>query len=197
MVQIQPEENRDDFRINTFYTIIDILVSELKMRSEAYNNVLELFGFLCELLNISSEEIKIKAKKLVKTYVKDLHIDIIQELEHFISLLNVSSGELFFSQKNTLIPLKVLNWIVDNDYIEVFPNIYIAYRLFVTIPIANCETERSFSVLKRIKNMYRSTTSDTRPSAWALLSIESELLKSISFEEIITKFATEKSRKKF
>ncbi|XP_065642652.1 uncharacterized protein LOC136074275 [Hydra vulgaris] len=52
----------------------------------------------------------------------------------------------FFSPKkdkseteNTLISLYVLNWIVETDIIDVFPNVYIAYRLFLTIPITNCE----------------------------------------------------------
>ena len=81
--------------------------------------------------------------------------------------------------------------------IEVFPNIYIAYRILVTIPIANCESERSFSVLKRIKNMYRSTMLDERLSALTRLSIEVNLLRSIDFEDLISVFDKAKSRKKY
>ncbi|XP_065675837.1 uncharacterized protein LOC136092047 [Hydra vulgaris] len=46
--------------------------------------------------------------------------------------------------ENTLILLHVLKWIVETDIIDVFPNVYIAYRLFLTIPITNCEAEKSF-----------------------------------------------------
>lgn len=79
---------------------------------------------------------------------------------------------------------------------QVFPNIYTAYRLLLPIPIANCETERSFSVLKRIKNMYRSTMTDERLSSLSRLSIERDLLRSLDFNDIISEFAEVKSRMK-
>lgn len=81
--------------------------------------------------------------------------------------------------------------------IDVFPNIYISYRLLLTIPIANCESERSFSVLKRIKDMLSSTMGDERLSSLARLNIESEILESLDLEEIIQDFVKAKSRKKW
>ena len=51
----------------------------------------------------------------------------------------------------TLCSLKLWNWIIDCKMIDVFPNLYIAYRLLFTIPIPNWESERAFSVLKRLK----------------------------------------------
>ena len=51
---------------------------------------------------------------------------------------------------------KVLNWIIDCKMIDV----YIAYRLLLTIPLSNCESERSFSALKRNKDMLSSTMGD-------------------------------------
>lgn len=41
-------------------------------------------------------------------------------------------------------PLQILNWIADRNTVQVFPNAYIAYRILVTITIANCGSERSF-----------------------------------------------------
>ncbi|XP_065658629.1 uncharacterized protein LOC136083152 [Hydra vulgaris] len=109
----------------------------------------------------------------------------------------------FFSHKkdkseteNTLIPLHVLNWIVETDIIDVFPNVYIVYYLFLTIPITNCEAERSFSTLKRVKNMHRSTMVHSRLSNIARLTIESKLLETLDFSDVIAEFAGKKSRKK-
>ncbi|KYN01429.1 hypothetical protein ALC62_07779, partial [Cyphomyrmex costatus] len=71
----------------------------------------------------------------------------------------------------------LLNWIVEKQMIDVFPNVYIMLRIFVTIPIVNCEAERSFSVLKkRIKNMYRTVMLDERLTSLTGLAIESELI---------------------
>jgi len=80
--------------------------------------------------------------------------------------------------------------------IDVFPNVYIALRIFVTIPIANCEAERSFSVLKRIKNMYRAVMLDERLTSLTRLAIESELLRSINFNDLVQDFVRLKLRKK-
>ena len=95
-----------------------------------------------------------------------------------------------------LLPLKVLNWIVKNGYEEAFPNIYIAYRLLLTIPIASCKVERSFNVLKRIKNGLKSEILHLRLSALALLNTESDVFLIIDFEDIIMNFAATKKRQR-
>ena len=38
-----------------------------------------------------------------------------------------------------------------------FPNVAIALRIYLTIPVTNCEGERSFSTLSRVKNHLRTT----------------------------------------
>ncbi|XP_065677454.1 zinc finger MYM-type protein 6-like [Hydra vulgaris] len=99
------------------------------------------------------------ARLLKKDYYDKNKRKIIKKLsnaENQVDTLNISDNlEDFFSHKkeisetkNTLTPLHVLNWIVETDIIDVFPNVYIAYRLFLTIPITKCEAERLFSALK-------------------------------------------------
>lgn len=204
-VQASTLSGSDKFRIETYYIIIDKLVNELRKRSEAYNNITQMFGFLLHLLEINEEDLKTKVTKLVEVYADDLNNNLFLELEQFISLLRLQPQGFFSNRAETidelndkiLNPLKVLNWLIDLDMVQVFPNVYIAYRLLLTIPIANCETERSFSVLKRIKNMYRSTMENERLSSLSRLSIERELLRSLDFDDLIEEFAQNKSRKKF
>ena len=120
-----------------------------------------MFSFLTQLLFIKSAELETKARNLIEVYSDDLQNDLLLELKQFIPCLKLQQKGFFSNrtEKKTnendqiLCPLRVLNWIVNMDMIEVSPNIYIAYRILVTIPIANCESERSFSVLKRIQNM--------------------------------------------
>lgn len=199
--QVESLQGSDKFRIQTFYVIIDKLITELNKRSAAYSYIINLFGFLTELLTIDIDTMKAKVKDLIKVYSKDLQENLICELEQFIPLLKLQPKGFFSNNTdnitNTLFPLKVLNWLVEREMIEVFPNVYIAYRLFITIPIANCESERSFSVLKRIKNMYRATMEDERLSGLSRLAIENELLRSIDFDIIIRQFAEGRSRKSF
>lgn len=54
---------------------------------------------------------------------------------------------------------------------DVFPNLYIVLRMFLCTAVANCTGERAFSVLKRVKNYLRSSMSEERLNALALLNI--------------------------
>jgi hypothetical protein len=77
-----------------------------------------------------------------------------------------------------------------------FPNVNIALRIYVALPVSNCSGERSFSHLKRIKNCLRSTMLQDRLSALAILNIENELVKNIDFGQLVEAFATAKSRRR-
>ena len=77
-----------------------------------------------------------------------------------------------------------------------FPNIFIALRIYLTLPVSNCTGERSFSHLKRIKNALRSTMGQERLSSLAMLNIESELVREIDYSKLIANFAELKLRRK-
>jgi len=76
-----------------------------------------------------------------------------------------------------------------------FPNVNIAFRIYLSVFGTSSEGERSFSKLKLIKNYLRSTTGQTRLSSLATLSIENDLMREMSFEDVICECATAKSRK--
>ena len=61
--------------------------------------------------------------------------------------------------------------------------------------VTNCTGERSFSVLKRVKNELRSTMGQPRLNDLALLCIENDIVRSRDFTVVIKKFASKKARK--
>ncbi|XP_025191899.1 uncharacterized protein LOC112592126 [Melanaphis sacchari] len=77
-----------------------------------------------------------------------------------------------------------------------FPNISIALRIILSIPVTSAGAERSFSKLKIIKNYLKSTLSQSKPTSLATLSIEQEICDSLDFNELIEIFAVAKARKK-
>lgn len=91
--------------------------------------------------------------------------------------------------------LDVLQFIVEWDFMESLPNLTLSLKLFLTICVSVASCERSFSKLKLIKNYLRSTMGQSRLSDLAILSIESELVKGIDFNEVIHNFAALKARK--
>lgn len=76
------------------------------------------------------------------------------------------------------------------------PNIEIILRIICILPSSNASGERSFSVLKRIKNFLRSSLDQEKMSDLSILCIESEIVREIKWEELVNKFATVKLRKK-
>jgi hypothetical protein len=90
---------------------------------------------------------------------------------------------------------EMLQFQINKKLVNSFPNVNIALRIYLSILGTNCETERSFSVLKRIKNCLRSTIGHEKLSALALLRIESELLRQLDTEDVIKNFANSKCRK--
>jgi len=97
-------------------------------------------------------------------------------------------------EKNS--PIDLLKLIRTNELHTVFPNVDIAYRMLVCTPVSNCSAERSFSVLRRVKNYLRSKLVEERLNALALLTIESDLLMSLDCDDIINNFAILKTRRK-
>jgi hypothetical protein len=75
-----------------------------------------------------------------------------------------------------------------------FPNIEIALRIFFSVVVTNCKGERSFSKLKRIKNESCASTTEYHLNNLTLMSIEYDLLNNIAFNDIISDFASRKSR---
>ena len=75
------------------------------------------------------------------------------------------------------------------------PNVITVLTIFLTFMMTNCSGERSFSVLKRVNNYLRSTMSQQRFSDLSPLAIEHDLLKSLSMDDIISRFAALKTRK--
>ena len=48
--------------------------------------------------------------------------------------------------------------------LALYPNLALAYRLILTLPVSSCSCERSFSAVKFVKNSLRSTMSSDRLS---------------------------------
>jgi hypothetical protein len=77
-----------------------------------------------------------------------------------------------------------------------FPNVETILKIYLTIPISNASRERSFSVLKRVKNYFRNSMGQIRLENLAIFCIESTDTKNFDYTKVIDIFAKAKSRKK-
>ena len=71
-----------------------------------------------------------------------------------------------------------------------FPLLTKLLQIALTIVVSTAHCERSFSALKRIKTYLRSTMTEQRLIDLAVVSIERELSKQISLDQIVNEFAS-------
>ena len=91
--------------------------------------------------------------------------------------------------------LELLSFLCEKNLEEIYPNLWIALRVAVTLPVTVASAERSFSKLKLIKSYLRSSMSQERLSGLAIMSIKNDVGKQISYDDIIDDFASRKCRK--
>ena len=94
-------------------------------------------------------------------------------------------------------PYALFEHLIENNIFRTFPNVFIALRIYLTMPITVASGEKSFSKMKLIKTYLRSTFSQERLNSLSMYSIESEIAKAIDFENILNDFAYKKARKVF
>jgi hypothetical protein len=106
------------------------------------------------------------------------------DLNHFISEFQVLHVTL---PDNLMLALEILQFIIVADY---YPNVSIAYRILLTIPVTIASAERSFSKLKLLKNYLTSTMSQERLNGLATCSIEKDILANVDLNIVLNDFAS-------
>ena len=186
---------RENFIYNTFFVIVDKLLAEIEKRRAAYTKLNDMFGF-CTDKHLSVSEIRIKAKQLVKSYPDDLESDFVNEFVIFRNICNCDAQEL--NADTDMLQMQVSKKLTNS-----FSNVNIALRIYQSIFGTSCEGERTFSVLKRVKN-YQSrdllwaswncnsvTTINrvwhhaTTGTALSLLSIECGIMRQLDVDALI------------
>lgn len=180
---------RDYFRVNGFLVIIDTLKIEINGRAQVYLEVSKRFSFLADF-SLTENEYREKIAGLVDFYPDDLE-DFYPELKQFHDFIKSK-----FPSKPKFTHSELYESLIRDNLETVFPNVDIALRIFLTLMITNCTTERSFSKLKRIKNEQRSVMRQERLDMLSLMSIESDVLRQIDFEDVINDFSDLKCRRK-
>ena len=139
------------FEVDSYFPIIDQIHSSMKTRIEAYDRLQRKFSFLMELNTMSDRKIEASAKMLLQYYPDDLEESLPEEMIHFSTLIKQHH---FNSECKEIQKFRFIN---ENEFMNAFPNVCVVFRLYLCVMISNCSGERSFSVLKRVKNQLRSS----------------------------------------
>jgi hAT family C-terminal dimerisation region len=180
------------FRVENYLPIIDQFVAELTRRLSSYELLCERFGFLRRLESCTTEEIKDVSLNLVSVYNEDLDDSLANELIQFAGL--ISSFKL---DEDTSISKEhfMYKLIIEKGLKCSFPNVEIVLRMYLVLMVTNCSAERSFSKLKLVKNRLRTSMTHDRLNNLSIMSLESDVLRGIQFDQLIEEFACCKTRK--
>nr|XP_018910091.1 PREDICTED: uncharacterized protein LOC109039167 [Bemisia tabaci] len=186
---------RESFIFNVYYAALDKICTSLSDKIKIYSDLNEDFGFLWNLLNLHKSDISKHAKKLQEKYSDDLDKTFPEECVCFAFFLEEYKEMDPNAVKDFGNPQALLKFLKSNR-IEDYPNVNISLRIFLCMAVTNCTGERSFSVLKRVKNHLQTTKKQDFLNSSALLYIENELLQTLDFSGIISDFAAAKARRK-
>jgi hypothetical protein len=126
---------RDNFRIHTFYSIVDCLTVELHRRLSAYSGLHTLLDFLTEFQSLTLDDLRKYATHLVESYPDDLEASFVDEFVQFKAILEAD-------QDRTITNISELIKLDGGQLLTTFPNVEIAVRIYLTIPVNNCQGER-------------------------------------------------------
>jgi len=102
---------------------------------------------------------------------------------------------LFSDDKTIDDPQYQLKYLRSMNIKHTFPNIETVLQIYLTIPCNNCRSERSFSALNCVKTRLRSCLSQHRLDNLTLLTVEHEITKQLSYDDIIEEFLKNPTKK--
>ncbi|KAB0805389.1 hypothetical protein PPYR_02359 [Photinus pyralis] len=175
------------FVVNTYNVICDTLIGEISRRSEVYKEVVKDFQiFFTD--DPSQDEINTCVEKLGRKYAKDIDsTNLTEEVIHFLQYIKEEDVP-------TRDPGRLYKIVIDGLQ-STFPNIETILKIFLTMPISNASGERSFSVLKRVKNYLRNSLNQQHLNELSMLYIENDITQQIDYDDVINDFAKQKARK--
>ncbi|KAL6481128.1 hypothetical protein MHYP_G00092080 [Metynnis hypsauchen] len=180
--QRESERDKDGFRTNFFYPVIDLMLSELERRFSRRN---------CDIMNsiqaLNPQKDAFLKETTLFSFARlyDSNIDDLgHELHQFRRILDRKKQTGMQRPSSTVELIQFIE-----PYKEVFFELYRLCKIAVAIPVSTASCERSFSTLKLVKTYLRSTMNDERLSNLGVLSIESKRAKALSLDSFVDRFA--------
>ncbi|XP_025407512.1 zinc finger MYM-type protein 1-like [Sipha flava] len=171
------EENdiEANFKSFLFFYIVDQAISSMETRFKQLESYKDDFGFLFRIRKLT----KMADSDLLK-HCMDLQNRLTDRDSKDIDALDLYAELLIFRslvyENQTL--LEALSIVKNSN--GSFPNISVALRILLTIPVTSASAERSFSKLKIIKNYLRNRISQEQLTGLSIISIEKVFKRFIS-----------------
>ena len=172
---------KNQYKTDLHYPVLDGFLSELNHRFSCNNIAIMNAIGACSPTSLHFLEIE-QITPFIECY--SLNIEMLtMEIRLAKPILKTKSLSSLKDVFIDILPLK-----------SSYPTLFNLYKIILTIGVSSAECERSFSTLKRVKSYLRSTMTEQRLTDISVLSIEREISKSLSLDDVLTNFATANRR---
>ncbi|KAI3681585.1 hypothetical protein L6452_36385 [Arctium lappa] len=192
----EQQSAQECFRTDYFLVLVDMALSQLRIRFEQMQEFESIFGFLFDgrkLVTLHEDELKKCCMNLELALKNGDDSDI--DGEYLFMELHVLQAMLPEEASKSGNPWTSIQILEFAKKMDMFPHVLVAYRILLTVPVTVASAERSFSKLKLLKSYLRSTMSQERLNGLAILSIESKFLGDINYDKFIDIFASKNARR--
>ncbi|XP_042755341.1 uncharacterized protein LOC111916269 [Lactuca sativa] len=178
----------ESFRVEYFMYLVDIAIASLNDRFDQLKTFKSIFGFLHD-----SE----KLKSLDDTELKNCCVNFATTFSHKTAC-DVAIDELFTELQvlQMTLPNKMMSAVEILEHvnaIDCYPNVAIAYRIMLTLPITVASAEKKNSKLKLLKDYLSSSISEEKSDGLAMLCLERDTLDNMDLDNFISDFASRKA----
>lgn len=129
-------KGRERFLIEPFSVVTDSLVNCLEHRMNAYSDINKKFSILLNMDSKDPAAVRKQADGLAVLFPSDLDENLADEIIQF---------RCFIQTEEEKSPPKLLQVLLKHRLQSIFPDVFVALRMFLTPPVTNCEGERLFS----------------------------------------------------
>ncbi|CAI0479229.1 unnamed protein product [Linum tenue] len=186
--------NMHHYKVELFYTVVDMQLQELNSRFDEVNTEL-LCCVAC--LNPDDAFVDFDKKRLLKLatfYPSEFSDDDILHLDPQLDtyIFDVKTDNRFTKLKG--IPDLCREMVVAKKF-RPFPLVYRLVKLALLLPVATASVERVFSAMNYVKNTLRSRMSDEGLNDFLVAYVESDILDRLDDECILQTFQDMKTRR--
>uniref|UniRef100_UPI00358EB2DD zinc finger MYM-type protein 1-like n=1 Tax=Myxine glutinosa TaxID=7769 RepID=UPI00358EB2DD len=171
-----------------FNVVVDSAIASLDDRFETLGQVKSKFGVLPNFPTLDDGALEKQCEELENTLRSGEEADI-DGRELAMEIRNLPQ-----LPTNRMTAFELLDFVHKKELTELYPNLWISLWIACTLPVTVALAERSFSKLKLIKTYLRSSMAQDRLTGLAILGINHEVGRQVSYDDVIHDFALRKSR---
>ena len=155
--QMTPEEG---YKRDVFLPLVDKALSSIKERFSQLDSFRDLYGFLLSTMDMGKEIENGTLLERCKRFAEEMGDIDAQDMCLEIGIIVKS-----YPQNKPKSPFGMLCYIYEQSLLDMYPNLSVALRILLTVPVTVASAERSFSKLKLLKKLHE-VNHVSRPSQW-------------------------------